>query len=208
MRAIPATIASALAFAIGPPLACADVYTWTDAKGVLNVSNLAPPDDARVEKVVHDVARAVVPPPAPVPVPVPDPLAQAEVQTLAMRVRQLEYEVDLARRQAPAPFEYASLPPPPVMQYSAEPPLQPYYGCDPSWFGCSGFAFGGYPAGVVVLTAPNVRRHNPFRKPHHPIAMQRTHPPGDPIGMQWTTHPLGDPIAMQRTTHPPAGRRR
>lgn len=196
MRAIAATMAAAVAFTIGPPLACADVYTWTDAKGVVNVSNLAPPDDVRIDKVVHDVARAVVPPPAPPPMPVADPLAQAEVQTLAMRVRQLEYEVDFARRQAPAPFEYSSFPPPPMMQYPAEPPLQPNYGCDPSWFGCSGFGFGGYPAGVVVLAAPNFRRHFPIRRPQHPIAMQRT------------THLPGDPFAMQRTTHPPGGRRR
>ena len=179
MRAIPATMAAALAFAIGPPVASADVYTWTDTKGVVNVSNLAPPDDARVEKVVHDVARAVVPPPAPVLMPVVDPLAQAEVQTLATRVRQLEYEVDFARRQAAAPFDYASLPPPPVMQYAPEPQVQPNYGCDPSWFGCSGFAYGGYPASVVVLAAPNFRRHFPIRNNHHPIAMQRNmHPPG------------------------------
>ena len=88
-------------FAAGSELARADVYTWTDAKGIVNVSNLAPPEGARVDKVVQDVARAVAPPSVPAP-PSIDPLAQAEVQVLATRVRQLEYEIDFAKRQAPA----------------------------------------------------------------------------------------------------------
>ena len=46
MRRLALTVLFSLAAASG--LACADVYTWTDAKGVLNVSNLAPPDGARV----------------------------------------------------------------------------------------------------------------------------------------------------------------
>jgi hypothetical protein len=171
MRSIPAALAAVLAFAFGPPLACADVYTWTDAKGVVNVSNLAPPDGARVEKVVHDVARAVVPPSVPTPVSSIDPLAQAEVQVLATRVRQLEYEIDLAKRQAPA-VEYVPVPMPATMQYGMEPPpVQSNYGCDPSWFGCGAWAFGGYPAGVVVLAAPNFRRPFPHRR-NHQVALQ------------------------------------
>jgi len=157
MHRLVLTVLFSVAAASG--VACADVYTWTDAKGFLNVSNLAPPDGARVDKVVHDVAPAVAPPPAPVLMPVADPVAQAEVQTLAMRVRQLEAEVDFARRQPPAVMEYAPNPPPPV-QYAAEFMPQPGYGCDQAWNGCGNW-FGSYPVGVVVLGAPAFR-HRPF----------------------------------------------
>jgi hypothetical protein len=157
--------------AAGSELARADVYTWTDAKGIINVSNLAPPDGARVDKVVQDVARAVVPPSVPAPMPSIDPLALAEVQVLATRVRQLEYEVDFAKRQAPA-VEYVPVPMPAPMQYGVEPPVQSSYGCDPSWFGCGAWAFGGYPAGVVVLTAPNFRRPFPHHRRNHQVAIQ------------------------------------
>lgn len=170
-RMLQLALIVALGLAAGADVARADVYTWTDAKGVINVSNLTPPDGARVEKVVHDVAPAVVPPPAPAPVPTIDPLAQAEVQTLAMRVRQLEYEADVARRQAPPMVEYVPVPMPTTMQYGIEPPLQASYGCDPSWIGCGGWAFGGYPAGVVVLAAPNFRRPFPHRR-NHQVAFQ------------------------------------
>ena len=30
------------------------IYTWTDASGRINVSNLPPPDGARVSHVVHE----------------------------------------------------------------------------------------------------------------------------------------------------------
>src|SRR5689334_22941462 len=36
-----------------PPLARAEIYTWIDASGVTNVSNLPPPDGAKVTKVQH-----------------------------------------------------------------------------------------------------------------------------------------------------------
>jgi hypothetical protein len=168
-RMLRLALAVVLGLAAGTELACADVYTWTDAKGIVNVSNLAPPDGARVENVVHDIARAVVPPSVPAPVPNIDPLAQAEVQILAMRVRQLEYEVDFAKRHAPA-VEYVPVPMP-TMQYGIEPPPQSNYGCDPSWFGCGAWAFGGYPAGVVILGAPNFRRPFPHRR-NHQVALQ------------------------------------
>jgi uncharacterized protein DUF4124 len=97
---IRATLAAVLVLAVVPPFAHADVYTWTDAKGVLNVSNLTPPEGVQVEKTVHEVAPASVPAPSPYPPPpMIDPAAQAEVQFLAQKVRQLEFEVELARRR-------------------------------------------------------------------------------------------------------------
>jgi hypothetical protein len=180
---IRATLAAALVFAVAVPFAHADVYTWTDAKGVLNVSNLTPPDGVEVEKTVHETARASVPPPAPFPPPPPmiDPAAQAEVQFLAQRVRQLEYEVEFARRSPPPPMDYAAYSPPPPMQYmvdTAPPPAN--YGCDPSWYGCSGWGLGGYPVGIVVLNSPNFRRPQPGRGFHRSPMQLPVRGRGDP----------------------------
>jgi hypothetical protein len=130
-------------------------YTWTDAKGVVNVSNLTPPDGVQAEKIVRETPRANVPAPV-VSSPMAESAAQAEVQFLAQRVRQLEYEVDFARRQPPPPppMDYAFYPPPPspAMQYTVDTaPQQQAYGCDPSWFGCSGWS-RRIPVGVSFST--------------------------------------------------------
>ena len=39
-----------LACALGLPCAQADVYTWVDASGNVNVSTLTPPEDARITR--------------------------------------------------------------------------------------------------------------------------------------------------------------
>ena len=88
-RLLQATLAAVVAstFALQP--AHADLYTWVDASGGVNVSNLAPPEGARITNVVHassqktttrdDDAREAA--------------RDAEVQALTKRVRQLEDEV-------------------------------------------------------------------------------------------------------------------
>jgi hypothetical protein len=178
---IRAMLAAVLVFTVAPPAARADVYTWTDPKGVVNVSNLTPPDGVQAEKIVHETPRANVPAPV-VSSPMAESAAQAEVQFLAQRVRQLEYEVDFARRQPPPPpMDYTSYPPPPAMQYAVDTaPQQQAYGCDPSWFGCSGWGFGGYPVGVVVLNAPNFRRPIPGRGFHRMPMQMPVRARGDP----------------------------
>ena len=161
----------------------ADVYTWTDANGKVNVSNLTPPDSANVSNVVHESPRPPAPPPASVPAAVPQP----EIQFLAERVRQLEYEVEFARRQPPHPMQYAFMPPPPIMQYAPEPEPQPSYGCDPAWNGCwngwaNGWGFGSYPVGVVVLGSQDF--HRPFAgRGFHRQPMPKTQMPR-PMQMQ------------------------
>ena len=49
-----ASVLLALAAAASVPLAHADIFTWTDKSGNVNVSNLSPPEDARVTSVTHD----------------------------------------------------------------------------------------------------------------------------------------------------------
>lgn len=186
-----AALKAGIAIMLATGVANADVYTWTDESGMLNVSNLAPPEGAKVAKIVHETARPVPPlpaPPAESPVPV-------EVQTLALRVRQLEYEVELARRQPPPPMDYAAYAPPmqyspPPMQYSVDAGPQVGYGCDQAWNGCFGAGGLGYPATVVVLGSPGFKRPGPTRRPH-------------PFGMQKTA---GSPVIWSPVTGPPAMR--
>jgi hypothetical protein len=135
----------------------ADIYTWVDAAGRVNISNIDPPEDARVTSVVKSGSVA--------PASRTDQGRDAEVQALAERVRQLQDAVDQARRQAQTPIQYQSAPPPP-MQYLVDsaPPAPQYadyaapqtmYGCDPSWGYCPlWWGAGVYPAGIVVVRAP------------------------------------------------------
>jgi uncharacterized membrane protein len=119
----------------------ADVYTWFDAAGRMNVGNVEPPEGARVKSVVRTTSR---PKDA-----VSDSARQAEIAALARRVRELEEEADAARQQStalpPAPpvvYQIVQASPPPVASAQAivsyggasYPPQN--YGCDPSWVGC------------------------------------------------------------------------
>jgi hypothetical protein len=176
-RVLRTFLAAAIAAAAFAPAARADIYTWLDAKGQLNVSNFPPPDDARLLKVMQTIspdASAAGPAPSAAP-PVPRP---PDAQALADRVRQLEAEVDMARSQPPVVY---APPAPPVVQYfvQASPPVVQYvvneappsypagpwgagYGCDPSWYSCS-FWPGYYPSFVVVGPANGSR---PFKPGH------------------------------------------
>jgi len=173
--------ASALALAVGLPAAQADIYTWVDKSGSINVSNLPPPDDVQVTKVLHEA-----PKPPPVRDAADDPPAPTDVQVLAERVRQLEQEVDLARRQGPPPpmaYPVVQAPPvvqyPPSVQYQVVEMPQPQYasyapapanygwnsgwnsGCDPTSWDCGNWwAPGFYWPPVIVVSAPNF--HRPF----------------------------------------------
>jgi hypothetical protein len=157
---LPVLVASTL----GLQVAHADIYTWADASGSVNVSNLAPPQGARVISVTHTSAAVAARENA-----ARDAARRAETQALEERVRQLEEEVS-ARRQAPPQVVYRDIPAPPP-QYridSAPPPAQytvysspPAYtmGCDPGWMGCG---FGWFPnfysTGAVFVRAPSFRR--------------------------------------------------
>ena len=188
-RILPA----ALALTLGCSLAHADIYTWIDKSGTINVSNLPPPEDVRVTNVMHESPKKVASGDSG-----GDP-ASPDVQLLADRVRQLEQEVELARRQPPPPPPYPVAPypavqaPPPVVQYPSvqyqivEIPSMQYggygppggnyawnAGCDPSWWGdCGGWwGPGFYPSTVVVVNAPGFRRPFPPHGGRFPI--QRT----------------------------------
>jgi len=140
----------------------ADIYTWVDAKGTVNMSNLEPPDGVRVTKVTHD-SPPMNPPPRDL---AGESARQAEVQALAVRVMQLEYEAEFSRRQVAAMATY--VPPAPVYvpqympQYVPDPPQYANSGCDPSWPQCgAGWSPSFAPAAVFVVGSPGYRRPSP-----------------------------------------------
>lgn len=159
---MPVLVASTL----GLPLAHADIYTWADASGSVNVSNLAPPQGTRVISVTRSSAADAARENA-----ARDAARRAETLALEERVRQLEAEAELAKRQPPPQVVYPAIPSPPSMSYRVDPaPLQVQYtvyssppaytmGCDPGWMDCGlGWFPNFYPTGIVFVRAPIFRR--------------------------------------------------
>ena len=165
-RLFPIALPVALAAALGAHAARADVYTWTDKSGRLNVSNIAPPEGVKVERVVHEDPPKIAPSAA--------AARAAEVQALNERVAQLEDEVERARAQPPpVPYRVVAAPPPmpPPVQVvvNVAPPPAPYPppaeavapDCDPLVFGCPPYFA---PVGVVVLRSPGFHRFDRFHR--------------------------------------------
>ena len=148
------------------PLAHADVYTWVDRSGMVNVSNLLPPDGARVTNVTRETPQ----PQAAHYAAAREAARQAELQFLADRVRQLENEVEAVHRPVMPPVvEYAPVAiaytGPVSYQFDLAP--QAGGGCDPSWLGCgAGWGASFFPQSFIVA-APSFGRG--FRgHPGHP----------------------------------------
>jgi hypothetical protein len=196
---------AALAFTVRG--AHADIYTWTDASGSINVSNIAPPDDVHVTKVVHDS-----PPRPQAAIDAAEAAHQAEVRALNDRVGQLERDADVASRvtsRAPAypppgayppqPPVYAATAPTPAIQYSVYPPESTAQGCDSSWNDC-----GNNWLTSPIYAAPFfVVQNNPFRRRPFP---GRRFPPHTPVN-----HPIGGmgvvqpPLGATGVVAPPTG---
>ena len=170
MAPLLSRVALAALVALAASLALADVYTWKDPSGRLNVSNLPPPDGVRVDSVVHEDP----PKPSPSAAAAADAARTADVQALSARVAQLQDDLERAQQQpAFPPVVYRPAPPAPPVQvtvnvmpaaasvpayaspypiYSGYPypgyPGLPYDYCDPTIFGCP---FLGYPVGGIVV---------------------------------------------------------
>jgi hypothetical protein len=164
IRLLSAALPAVLACALGLQPARADIYTWVDASGTVNISNLSPPEGVRVTKVTHEKPQNL----APREDVGREAVRQAELQALSDRLRQLENEVDVARRPAPPPqVVYVPVPAPTPVQYQAEMTPSASGGCDPSWASCWGWwGSGFYPASVVVVRAPNFHRFPPGHTGH------------------------------------------
>jgi hypothetical protein len=184
-RLLRASLPALVAGTWGLQLARADIYTWVDASGTINVSNLAPPEGVAVTRVTHASERGP---------PTSDDAAraaaqQSEMQALAERVGQLEAELELAQRPLAPPVNYPAIPAPPVMQYAdlAPPTLQydivstappPIAACDGTWMDCGlGWFPGIYSASVVVLRPSNFRRFHPGYGGHHLAVRQAVRAP-------------------------------
>jgi hypothetical protein len=186
---LPVPIAVLLAGACAVAPAHADIYTWIDDKGRVNVTNLEPPEGARVTSVLretkamkeaNEAAREAARERE------KEALREAEVRALAERVRQLQAEVEAAKHPAPVavaqapqyvaytgayPGEWA----PPPVQYNvinASPVMDGGSnggGCYSGWPDCQfGWYPGYYPAYYpvnVVLPRDRHFRRDPFPRP-------------------------------------------
>ena len=190
-----AALPAVLLGACGLPLAHAEIYTWTDEFGRVNISNLTPPDGVRVTRVMHE-DKAAIAARETAREAAREALREAEVRALAERVRQLQSEVELAKRSAPPQVESRVVPAPPIIQYFA-PPEPQYAAAPPVYAGCDfgfdcglGFGSGFYPYNYVVWGSP--RRNHPGRgdgRPHGP----KQHVPGGGHTAPWS------PISMPGT---------
>ena len=181
---VPALIVAMMAGVCALPLAHADIYTWIDDKGRVNISNIEPPEGARVTSVVRE-SKAMKEANEAAREAARDrdreALREAEVRALAERVRQLQAEVESAKR-APPPPVVAAAPAPAFVPYTGEyaPPVAQYNfinaspvmggggggGCYTGWPDCQfGWYPGFYPAYYPVNVFP---RDRPFRRDHFP----------------------------------------
>jgi hypothetical protein len=168
--------AAALAAALAAASATADVYTWVDASGKVNVSNLAPPAGARVTAVAKETATASERAEA-----VRKAAQDAEIRALADRVAELESAAQASRMVPPygappmsAPLAYAAPPAPQfvvtTMPAADDAPPSPGYAC--AWVGCGLPYAGGFYAPVVVV-APGFNRRDRFGRRPHPTPARR-----------------------------------
>jgi hypothetical protein len=85
-RILRATLPVVLAITFGLQPAHADLYTWVDASGGVNVGNLTPPEGVRITNVIPASPTATR--------DAREAARDAEVEALTKRVRQLEGEVE------------------------------------------------------------------------------------------------------------------
>jgi hypothetical protein len=166
--ALPSVLLAIVAGTLTVQTAHADIYTWTDKAGMVNVSNLPPPEGARVTRITREA------PKDPAREAAREAARQADIRALSERVAQLSAELEQSRREAPPPMAFM---PPPVMAYASPPQSAPYIvnvvsppapayapagGCDYGWGDC-GFGVwpGYYPASVFVTPrGKGLRRGN------------------------------------------------
>ena len=180
---LPLPLAALLAGACALTSAHADIFTWTDDKGRVNISNVEPPQGARVTSVLreskamkeaNEAAREAARDRE------KEALREAEVRALAERVRQLQAEVEVAKRPPPvavaqAPmYAYSGEWAPPPAQYNVINNVAPVAeengggGCYSGWPDCQfGWYPGYYPAYYPANVFPRDRRfrRDPFPRP-------------------------------------------
>jgi hypothetical protein len=150
-------------------VARADMYTWVDAAGNLNVGNVTPPAEARIVKVVRedpaekaraDAARAAALERA--DAAAREAAHQAEVNALEARIADLERTAD-AQRNA-APVYVAAAPSPQVVVVTPPPPVESdfttFSPLTCAWVGCPIPLVTAFP---VVVPRRHVRHPREWR---------------------------------------------
>jgi hypothetical protein len=205
----------ALMGVIGLPCARADIYTWTDVAGRVNVSNLTPPPDAHITSVFRTSPEEAAREQA-----AREAAQQSQLAALTDQVQQLRDEVAAAQRQPASAPTYWVAPSTPDYQNAVDAPApQVYYddntaqqaasGCDASWNSCGVWTLPFFfPASVVVIAPPARRRFPPPRKPDYPKGPPQMHP-GAPYAARTVATPGMHFVGAQpqmRPMAPPAMR--
>ncbi len=157
-----AALAAGLTLIGGQPPAQAEIYTYVDAQGRVNVSNLTPPDGARVTSVVHEAP----PRPNPYADAAREAARQADVAALSQRIEQLQYALDSAARQPPPP-QYVMVPTPmpmapPPQQYVADDAAQAQGpDCPYGWSSCTSWWNPAFAPFATIVVVPSARRAFP-----------------------------------------------
>jgi hypothetical protein len=144
----------------------ADIYTWTDAQGSLNFSNVAPPKSNKV-KNVRVIAKDTIPV-AQVADPVPPRQPAPSQRELLARISNLEHQLaeqqaqqQIQRSAAPSPGAYYQGPPPPSSAYYQPPPPGTYYQPTPTSYNDASADAGFYP-GYPVYYYPIVPAYSVY----------------------------------------------
>jgi hypothetical protein len=184
--------------------AAADVYTWVDAKGNVNVSNLKPPEGVRVTHVAREDPEAAARAEA-----ARTAAREAEVRKLSERVAELERTADDPARGAPLLPPYPVAPPSPpqltqfVVTVMPPEPQQPDYGPQYGPYAACG-AFDCYaPWGLGYYGVPVVVVGSNFGRNGHNHVRQRPRPQPLPQAM-----PVARGVAMSPAAGAARGARR
>jgi uncharacterized protein DUF4124 len=200
MRAVMLRVGFAavlLVCTLAAPITRADVFTWLDAAGRTNVSNLDPPEGARVTSVVRERPASAA------EIAAREARQRADVIALEEQVRRLAAEVAATRQPRvveappmPVVYNIITMPSPPVavpdlsMAYADMAPA-PSYDCIPSWAGCATW-WPGFATGTVVVGSTHGHHFDSFNHGH------RFHPhPSHPRG------PFDFPSSLPATTGAP-----
>jgi hypothetical protein len=101
-------IAVAIIGAGSSALAQGNVYTWTDARGNVHITDTPPPEQGRVQDVIQAPAPASgTPTPARTPGKPPEWARQAQAEAAVLRARDAETEAQEAVRRADEQSRYA-----------------------------------------------------------------------------------------------------
>ena len=151
----------ALLSAFAPVIACADIYRWTDERGVTVISNVRPAklDKARNVELVAKETEVQASSPGPRAPTNTEQILLDRIDRLERELRAQQYSQPV--RAGPPPgysgSYYAAPPPPPPPAYYNDSYYPSYYYPWPPVY-----SYGAYPARIVVSRPVHVFSHGGF----------------------------------------------